>query len=242
MRRSLLTAKAPAVVAAFVANHTGAGDKAVDSALDLVLSSNVAAGNTLFASLAFDNGATGGQPAVTTISVPGNETAAWSKLGAYTVATGTGGTAVVGELWVVKTTVEWASSFVPVVTIDITRNAKAGVLVEFSGVTATQRGSVATNTSTTSVPSATNTAPLAGDLVVAASGWETGTAPTGDADTTNGSWSTIHSIASTGGLDQSNVTAALQYKIVTATGSQTYNPTNGTSTDAGVVVSAMVPG
>jgi hypothetical protein len=60
---------------------------------------------------------------------------------------------------------------------------------------------------------------------------EYGTAqtPTGDADTTNGSWSTLQTAeAGTTAAGQSVLT---QWKTVTATATQTYNPTLGTSSD-----------
>lgn len=63
-----------------------------------------------------------------------------------------------------------------------------------------------------------------GDLVIGTVGYEQTTAVTGDSDTTNGSWSTAVK-STTAGTTAAAISVANQYKIVTATGSQTFNPT-----------------
>jgi hypothetical protein len=228
-----------------VQSHTGGTDKTADTDCTFALSANVASGNTLVVAFAVDNfaGSSGTLPAVSSISTPAGETASWVKLGYFDAPTvATGAASVRGELWAITTTQVWNSgTYTGTITISVSRTAKAAAVEEFSGLTTTIRGgSAVSGTSLAGAPTATNTSALSGDLVIGASMWETGTAPTGDSDTTNGSWSTLNGVGSTGGVDLSNVYAAIQYKITTATGSQTYNPT-GVSTDSGVVVAALVP-
>jgi hypothetical protein len=192
--------------------------------------------------IAFDNRASslGGGPSVTGISVPSGESASWALIGREETAAGTGGTSVVTEFWGIVTTQEWVSTFTPTVTLSVAIGAHTAAIEEFSGLTLTNRGLASINHSTAGAPSATVTGPLAGDLVVGVSGWETALAITGDSDTTNGSWSAVNSIATSGGGDAANILAALQWKIVSADGAQTYNPT-GPLTDAGVVLAALQP-
>lgn len=223
---------------AHVRNHTGGQTKDTGTTLVTALAANVPAGNTLVLHSAIDNLSGTTTPDISSITVPGGESATWVQLGTHDAPSSTGANSLIGETWAITTTQEWLSSFTPTITYSGGRNAKAAVIAEFSGVTTTLRGSSAVGTSLAGAPTATATGPEAGDLVIGGSSFETATAPTGDSDTTNGSWSTILTVGTTGALDQSNLTAGLQYKIVTGTGSQTYNPT-GTSNDAGVVVAAL---
>jgi hypothetical protein len=68
-----------------------------------------------------------------------------------------------------------------------------------------------------------------GELVVGVVGIEDVTAPGYDSDTTNGAWSSGYGIGTTGGGAASNVYAAIQYKIVTGAGTQTWNLTHPTT-------------
>lgn len=226
---------------AFIRNHTGGQNKTTGSTLNVVLAADVPAGRLLAMSFACDNSGTS-SPDISSITTPGGESASWVRLGTFDSPSATGSNGVVGELWVILTTTTWVSaSFTPQVTLDATRNAKSAVLAEFSGCTTTLRTATVTGTSATGTPTATSGGAFTiGDLVLGASGWETALAITGDSDTSNGTWSTVLSLATSGGLDQSNILAALQYKIVTGAATQTYNPT-GTSTDAGVILSGLVP-
>jgi hypothetical protein len=223
-----------------VRSHAGGQTKSTGTTLAVALSAGVAANNTLYLHAVIDTLAGGTTPNITGITVPAGETATWTLVGAHPGATTSGANSVIGELWTITTTQAWDVAFTPTITWNGSRNARGAVVEEFSGVTTTVRGTVSAVTSATGAPSAAVSSPLAGDLVVAGSSWETGTAPSGDTDTTNGSWSGVVSIATTGGLDTSNLVAALQYKIVTADGAQTYDPT-GTNNDAGAVVAVMTP-
>lgn len=69
-----------------------------------------------------------------------------------------------------------------------------------------------------------------GQTIIAFIGIETRSAVTADSDTTNGSWSTQQSTRADQGGSLRSIRIASQYKTVTATGTQEYNPTS-TSTD-----------
>jgi hypothetical protein len=62
-----------------------------------------------------------------------------------------------------------------------------------------------------------------------------------DTDTLNGAWSGGDGIATAGGQSASNVSISMQYKVVTATGAQTFNPGGGVSSDSVAIVFAMAP-
>jgi hypothetical protein len=111
--------------------------------------------------------------------------------------------------------------------------AKCFVVDRFTGVTETARGTVDTSFGTSTVPSVTTTDPVDDDIVFGLAGFEgpSGDTVTADTDTSNGSWSTGVKHGTTGDTDASNVTLARQWKQVTATASQTWNLSLGTSRD-----------
>lgn len=87
---------------------------------------------------------------------------------------------------------------------------------------------------TSSAPTATSGALAVGDLVFALVGANgpSGDTFTQDTDTTGGSWSPASAsaqIGSTGAGATTNATSKFGYKVVTASGTQTYNPALGTA-------------
>jgi hypothetical protein len=103
----------------------------------------------------------------------------------------------------------------------------------WSGVNATPRGALATATSAVGTPSAVTagTALEVGDLVVASVSVESNTQAAADSDTFNGSWGTAVGTQTASGLADTNVGTQSQGKIVTATGTQTYDPVSATASD-----------
>lgn len=69
-----------------------------------------------------------------------------------------------------------------------------------------------------------------GDVIIGALARESNSTVTADADTTNGNWSTQVSVAGNTGTNATSSQITSQWKVVTATGNQTYNPT-ATSAD-----------
>lgn len=202
----------------------------------------VPAQHTLVCWVAADN-LTGTTPTVSSISKPTNETASWVKLVANTSYSGTAGAGSVGELWAIKTEVQWDVGYVITATWSSASTVVKTIIVsEFSGVSDTLRGTVGTYYSgyTTGSCSTSGTALVAGDLVLGGAEQGYYTALSVDADTTNGSWHP--GTQATGYVSNSilSLYALLQHKIITATGAQTFNPT-GYSSYPGMVVAALIP-
>lgn len=94
-------------------------------------------------------------------------------------------------------------------------------------------------------PSVAITSPIRGDAVLGMEAIEysaVGTT-TGDADTTNGSWSAVSGPTTTAGTTLAAVKVVSQWKIVTADGTQTFNPTHSVtaSVDAVAIVLDFIP-
>lgn len=97
---------------------------------------------------------------------------------------------------------------------------------------------VAAGSSTT--PSViSNSIGAAGQLVVGLVGFEHDTAGTQDTDTSNGTWVNLVNLANAAGNAFTNVGLIGAHKIVTGTGTQTYNPTLNTATDWVALVAVL---
>jgi hypothetical protein len=132
-------------------------------------------------------------------------------------------------------------------TVTLTCNAltaaKAFVVDRWTGLTATVRGTAVGAGGTSTSPSVTHAGPNDGDVVYGVVGVEGPTVDTttADADSSSGSWSAQVKHGTNAGTDVSNIYVARQYKVVTATASQTYNPTI-TSRDWQAVTVTFQPG
>lgn len=120
------------------------------------------------------------------------------------------------------------------VTFDANCTAKAWTLMEVTagaGLRATYQAQGVGTGSATASPTVTTASLTNGDMVIGMVCNEYGTAqtPTGDSDTSNGSWSTMQTAEV--GTTAAGQTIITQRKVVTATATQTYNPTLGTSSD-----------
>jgi hypothetical protein len=116
-------------------------------------------------------------------------------------------------------TLTWAAGVSP--------TAKAYTFAEFTSNTAWAGISYITGAAgtggTSGVPTVTTGSITSGDVVIGWGGAESADTWAGDADATSGSWSTHqHNAAGTG---TTGMSVTSQYKIVTATATQTYNPT-----------------
>ena len=105
--------------------------------------------------------------------------------------------------------------------------AKAYAFWQVAPTGATTKISYVTGAAGTGAASATPTVTTSsiptGDIVIGGGGAESASTWTGDADTTNGSWSAQQ--AAGFGTGTSGMSVTTQYKVVTATATQTYNPT-----------------
>lgn len=129
-----------------------------------------------------------------------------------TFSGGTIPTAKVIDVLTIKSTVGFGSTEAAVI--------ESSVITAFNGGT----------------PSVTRTPSTTGQLAYGVCSSESDASPTGDADTTNGSWDSLGTPRTTGGSAVTNIGAYVQGKIVTAAGSQTWNPTTTADCVAGLLV------
>jgi hypothetical protein len=117
---------------------------------------------------------------------------------------------------------------------------RAAYATSFTGANNTLRATptAAATGTTAAVSSGASSTVSSGDLVLGWSAIEGNNTTTGDADTLNGTWSTLVSVSSAaGGTAASRVQVNGQHKIVTASGAQTYdNTTTATDWVAGTIV------
>lgn len=92
-------------------------------------------------------------------------------------------------------------------------------------------GTNAGNSSTSTLPTVTTSSITNGHTVIGFVGIETNENIFSDSDTTNGTWSTQQTELSNTGTVFGSVRIASQHKTVTATATQTYNPTTANTRD-----------
>ena len=227
---------------AFVRHHTTGVDTttATTTVSATLVTANVPIGNVLVTWISFNN-STGTTPTVLNFSRMTGETNNWFRIARHNSSDIASNSGVISEMWAIKTSIIWTSGISVTATISESKAVKTLLLSEFSGVEVVVRGVVGSGTSTGSVPTASTsgTALVTGDLILGAASFEYDGAIIEDSDLINGSWSAGSVITSGLGTTYS-ICAILQYKIITATGVQTYNPVHSTTTDSGAVVAALV--
>jgi hypothetical protein len=137
------------------------------------------------------------------------------------------GAGIAGAVFSAPVTSQLASGQTITVTLSGATFAKAAVAQAFTGVGGRRASGTNSANGLSTAPSATLTTPVSGDLVIGHIAHESRTAPSAyDTDTTDGSWSTgaVHPSAGTG-TDNQRTQVIYQHKIVTGTGSQTYDAT-----------------
>jgi hypothetical protein len=224
-------------------NYGTAQNKTAATTVVVTTTAIIPAGTLLVIGVCADNVAAA-TPTISSITAVGGGT--WTDRAGATTQSGATTTAGTG-VFVYCQTLYAASSVASGTAITVTFNAspaaKAVALWGFDQMGQhVLRNTVVSAASTTGSPSAVTagTALAAGDLVIGIVGTENSVIATGDADTLNGSWSTIDGIASAVSTAATNTSIAMQYKVVTATGAQTFNPTGGVA-DTVAIVFAMAP-
>lgn len=227
---------------AHVRNHTaGNSTTAATTIAATVVTADVAAGNLLVAWVVFDNTGTS-TPTVSSVSKPGGDGGTWTKLTSFDSPTATAAAGLRGELWGIVTTTAWPVSTAVTATLSASVDDRTILLAEFSGASLTVRHAASASAAAVTTQSvAISTGLASGDLVVGASGQEFGGMTwTADTDTINGSWSSAYTTASGTGTS-ADMSSILQYKIITASGAQTYNPASNQSSDTGTAVVGLAP-
>jgi len=222
--------------------YASAQNKTAAGTIVLTTSGIIPANTLLVLALCCDNVAAA-TPTISSITNVGGGT--WANRAGATTQSGASTTAGSG-VFVYCQTLFTSSSVANGTAITVTFNASPAVksvgIVGFSEMSGTLRNTVVSAASTVGTPSAvtTGTALVAGDLVIGVFGAETSATIGGDADTLNGAWQAMFTLSSSGGQAATNVGVCLDYKVVTATGAQTYNPSGGAN-DSVAIVFAMVP-
>lgn len=135
---------------------------------------------------------------------------------------------VAGAIFTCKATVARSIGTTMTITLSNAVAHKTAYGETYTGVDETLRVAAvsATGTATAASAGATAAGLVAGDIVFGMTANETRGTITGDSDTTNGSWAAQTTVRSaTSGSDATCVSVVGQYKVVTATGAQTYNVT-----------------
>lgn len=223
-----------------------AENKVSGTTLAITANQIIPAGTFLALALTLDNHAS---TTMATVSLSSSGGGTWtSRAGAIgSGATTTAGTGIFGVLQTCKTTTQISSgATITTVTFGNAVVGKAAVIVGYFGVENTSRNTsgFGAGNSASGAPSATTnstgSAPVAGDLVIGTIHGETNAAPGADTDTTNGSWGTVRSFATTGGGGATtHCVVGIQHKVITANGNQTYNAT--TANDSVAYSMAFLP-
>lgn len=205
------------------------GNNTTGLTIAIVPASNLTAGALAVLVLAYDNSATGGADPY--VSIADNLGNTWTS---RQNALYDPGAAAAGVTLRIFTTPQDVGTLTTGSTITVTFSpttvAKAWTLMEFTGSVGKpeyQTGGKNTG-SATGAPTVTTSSIPNATAVVGAGGSESTNAWVGDADTSNGSWSTQQTAGY--GTGTSGMAVTSQRKIVTATAAQTYNPTQ-TSAD-----------
>lgn len=205
--------------------------KTVGSTLAITASSTIPAGTLLVLGISWDN-IDAATPTISSVSSSGG--GSWTSRGTANIGvSATAGSGIFAAVYTTLTTsqINSGATITTITWSSASTASKAAAIIGHDGMVESFRGSVISATSTGGAPSAvTTTAPVTGDVVIGVIHGEDNATPTGDADTLNGSWSTIYGTASTGAGAATNMAIGLQSKTVTAGGNQTFNAT--TANDA----------
>jgi hypothetical protein len=190
----------------------------------------IPAGTLIHITGCWDNIASVTAPTITSSTIGGATATANHATAIGSGITTTAGSGVWHQCFRALTT---ASIAIGAVICTLTSNqsavARAAHAVGWSGAQNALRGTVATGVSITGAPTVqtAGTALVTGDLVIGSASFENNAQMTGDADTLNGSWSAVVGTFTTGGGAATNVGTASQFKVITATGVQSFDPTGG---------------
>lgn len=194
-----------------------------DAGLVVTFTSPTQVGDVLFLAVSADN-LTASTPVVAAVVDSRSATNVWGAGSSSNASTATAAAAVILHVLVCTVVVAHQAGDTLSITLGGAVVAKAGVVIGLRGSNATLTATVS-NRGTSGGPSLVVNPGAVGRAVVGAVAFENNAVPTGDSDTTNGSWSTIAGEASSGGSGATNAAVGMQVKVVTASGNQTWNPT-----------------
>ena len=210
---------------ALTGTNRGSGSNAVAAtSYSMTTASNAASGSLLVFCVAYDNAGGGGADPFNSIS--DGTSNVWTSRIAVLNDPGAASAGSVLRIFTCTLTATFvaATDFVVVSFGNTSVPVKAWTFTEVSGDSGTATyvtGNSATGNATTQT--ITSGSITSGNLILGALGQEGNGTRTGDSDTTNGSWSTAQSNGA--GTTTSGMEIITQYKVVNATGTQTFNPT-----------------
>jgi hypothetical protein len=216
---------------ALVGSNIGTGgNNTAATTIGVVPNSNFTAGSLAVLAIAYDNSGGGGSDPYSSITDDAGNTWTSRTNGLNDPGAATAGT----TLRIFTTTVGTLNTTNTItVTFGTSTTAKSWTLTQFtSNTSGSSADYLSAGTPTTgSITSVSSNAESVtnGNAIFCAMGNEGNATITADSDTTNGSWSTQQTIAN--GTGVTGMQVASQYKIVNATGNQTYNVTLSTSGD-----------
>jgi hypothetical protein len=222
--------------------RAASGDAGGGTTTTITLYNALSAGSTGVVCLAVDNAGLNGSDANIPTSLTDTDGNTWTLRN--TIINDPGAASGGVEVGIYTSLLATALSIGDTITITypVSVTAKAWIIWEFSGYTYSATAS--TNIGTSTGPTLTTGTVTNANVVIGAMGAEgPDTITAYDTDTSNGSWSS-QANAATGTSVTGDMAVASQYKIVTATASQTWNLTM-TSTDwatAGVILNPAVAG
>ena len=209
-------------------NRGVSGNATAATSLTVTPASNLTAGAFAILCVAYDNsGASGADPFTTITDSVGNT---WTSRVNVLNDPGAASAGAALRIFTSKITTLTTANTITV-NFGSSTTAKAWTLTEVvsnTGLVPTFVNGTGT-AQTTATPTITTSSITIGNLVLGAAGGEGNGTRTADADTTNGTWSTQQQTGfgtTTGGQEITS-----QFKVVTATATQTYNPTFSASTD-----------
>ena len=191
------------------------------TSLQFAAGTNFATADTIVVCIAADNAGIGGAGSIDGVQDDAGNTYTARVLQTYDPVGASAGQTV--AIYTAPVTNPLIATDTITVDFEPTTTSKAIVVWKVVGFDFETSG--VTTGSNTATPTVTTSSVDAGHVVIAVLAAETNATVTADADTSNGVWSTqLTAVADTGTADTS-ARIASQYKLATAAGTQTYNPT-----------------
>lgn len=189
--------------------------------------------------IALDNSGAAGNNLISPATASGGDGSTWTRGPNSLFDNGAASAGVEVVIYTSNNTSLTTAQSITITWSSTTPTAKSWVLHEVTAgagkIISTRIGDIGTGATTGSPVFASNPSVNNGEMIIGMGGSESSDTWSPDSDTTNGSWSTHqHNVAGSG---TTGMAITSQRKIVSATGTQTYNPT---LTSADVILAYIV--
>lgn len=203
-----------------------------ETSTTVTVTTDFAVGDRCLVFVACDNSETAGASPLTTFTEPSGGTVSNVRTSTRTSGASNDGVTITLRQFEVTAARPLVTNDLITVNFTSSTAAKCIGLVKVTGImmsSSTITGNAGTGSGTSASSGAMGTAPGRDDIVFGWVGSEHTTAPGGDSDTTNGSWSDLHALNAGSGTAATNIRLRVQYKVVTANGAQTFDSSTGNS-------------